>query len=348
MERNRKHRSTLQPAWSNWPGPKNAKEVRMKNLLVAAMVTAGVWLATPVWAEPFSFSTGAPDGLLGALSQPADTVSLETETADDFILTATTSIDQATITGLIPSGTSLADITNVEVEVYHIFPTESADPPSGNVPSRTNSPSDVEIDFATRDSSQGGLVFSTSLLDDNSSVLNTVAAGINPAPANMTNGEGPASGELVEITITFAPAIILPADHYFFRPEVQVAGGDFLYVSAPRPIVAPGTPFMGDLQAWIRNSDLKPDWLRIGTDIIGGTTAPTFNMTFSLTGETVPLDETPTPTATSIPTATATTPPGNNGGGDCSIGTAPLANHGALWLLLAPAAVLWWTRWRRG
>jgi hypothetical protein len=44
---------------------------------------------------------------------------------------------------------------------------------------------------------------------------------------------------------------------------------------------------MGDLQAWIRNSDLAPDWLRIGTDIIGGTPAPTFNMTFSLVGATI-------------------------------------------------------------
>ena len=70
-------------------------------------------------------------------------------------------------------------------------------------------------------------------------------------------------------------------------------GGDFLYLSAPKPIVAPGTPFTGDLQAWIRNSDLAPDWLRIGTDIIGGTPAPTFNMTFSLSGETVPRAGTP-------------------------------------------------------
>jgi hypothetical protein len=43
------------------------------------------------------------------------------------------------------------------------------------------------------------------------------------------------------------------------------------------------------LQAWIRNSNLAPDWLRIGTDIIDGApTPPTFNMAFSLTGETVP------------------------------------------------------------
>jgi hypothetical protein len=256
--------------------------------LVAATVTAGVWLATPAWADPFLFSTGTPDGRLGALSQAASTGHLETETADDFILTKTTSIAQATITGLIRSGTPLANISNVEIEVYHIFPADSADPPSQNVPSRANSPADVEIDSATRDGSLGTLVFDASLLDESFSVLNTVADGINPAPGNVTDGEGPASGEAVQITITFTPPIVLAADHYFFRPAVQVANTEFLYLSAAKPIVAPGTPFVGDLQAWIRNSDLKPDWLRIGTDIIGGTPAATFNMALSLAGETVP------------------------------------------------------------
>jgi hypothetical protein len=45
-----------------------------------------------------------------------------------------------------------------------------------------------------------------------------------------------------------------------------------------------------DLQAWIRNANLVPDWLRIGTDIIG---SDTFNMTFSLTGNTIPDAGTP-------------------------------------------------------
>lgn len=89
----------------------------------------------------------------------------------------------------------------------------------------------------------------------------------------------------------------LPADHYFFVPQVEVTtpGGEFLWLSAPRPIVPPGTPFppgFTDLQAWTRDEFLAPDWLRIGTDIVGspgtGGPAPTFNMTFSLTGETVP------------------------------------------------------------
>jgi hypothetical protein len=263
----------------------------MKHLLVAAAVTAGVWLATPAWADPFFFSTGSPDGLLGALSQPADSGNLETETADDFILTETTSIAQATITGLIPSGTPLANISNVEIEVYHRFPEDSdvgrtSGPPkfsTAQVPTRVNSPSDVEIDDATRDGGLGTLEFTRSLLNSSFSVANAVVKDINPNTL-----EGSATGDVVEITIAFNPPILLPADHYFFRPEVEVDGGDFLYLSAPKPIVAPGTPFTGDLQAWIRTSDLAPDWLRIGTDIIGGTPAPTFNMTFSLSGETVP------------------------------------------------------------
>jgi hypothetical protein len=269
----------------------------MKHLLVAAAVTAGVWLATPALADPFFFSTGGPDGLLGALSQPPDSGQVETETSDDFILTETTSIAQATITGLIPSGAPLANISNVEIEVYHRFPEDSdvgrtSGPPmfsTAQVPTRGNSPSDVEIDDATRDGGLGTLEFTTSLLNSSFSVATTVVKDINL----KTLGEGPARGEVVEFTIAFTPPILLPADHYFFRPEVEVDGGDFLYLSAPKPIVAPGTPFTGDLQAWIRNSDLAPDWLRIGTDIIGGTPAPTFNMTFSLSGETVPRAGTP-------------------------------------------------------
>src|SRR5262245_7819825 len=110
------------------------------------------------------------------------------------------------------------------------------------------------------------LDFSASLVNGDFTVANSVVTGINKKPNQTTLGEGPKSGEEVEITITFDPPILLPANpnHYFFRPEVEVNGGDFLYVSAPRPIVSPGTPFTPDLQAWIRNSDLAPDWSRIG------------------------------------------------------------------------------------
>jgi hypothetical protein len=49
-----------------------------------------MWVATSLWAAPFSFTTGNPDGRLGALSRRASPGKLETETADDFILQQTT------------------------------------------------------------------------------------------------------------------------------------------------------------------------------------------------------------------------------------------------------------------
>jgi hypothetical protein len=263
--------------------------------LAALLFTAGACVTAPAWADSFFFTTGNADGKLGALSRSD---SIETETADDFILDQTTVISGATMTGLVLR-TDVADIANVEVEIYHRFHEDPLDkfPPSGNVPSRTNSPSDNEIDTATRDASDGTLSFYYSSLNANFSVSNTVINGINPfnvngkTDANRTGGEGPVSGEEVQITITFSKPIVLPAGHYFFRPEVLVNGGDFLYLSAPRPMVSPpATPLAQDLQAWIRNAPLAPDWLRIGTDIIdaAGATGPTFNMTFSLNGNTIP------------------------------------------------------------
>jgi len=79
--------------------------------------------------------------------------------------------------------------------------------------------------------------------------------------------------------------------------EVTTANGEFYWLSAPKPIVPPGTPFTPDLQSWIRNENLAPDWLRIGTDIIGGNPAPTFNAAFSLNGEFVAV---PAPTTIRI------------------------------------------------
>src|SRR5215472_1347157 len=265
--------------------------MRMRVSLTALTLAFAVCLAVPAWADRFSFSTGSPDGKLGALSRPAGPQGLETETADDFVLTQATVISRATLHGLIPSGTPVSGVVRVEVEVYHIFSVDSDTARTPNVPSRTNSPSDVEIDAATRDSNGGTLGFITTQIST-FTVQNTVVNGINKAPAQTTHGEGPATGEQVEIVITFNPPLFLPPGHYFFRPEAEVSGGNFLFLSAPRPITS-GTPFppgTTDLQAWIRNANLAPDWLRIGADIIG---SATFNMTFSLTGNTIPAAGTP-------------------------------------------------------
>src|SRR5713101_5759878 len=100
--------------------------------LTGARLAFGMWVATSLWAAPFSFTTGAPDSKLGALSRRASPGKLETETADDFILQQTTVITGATITGLVPLGTLPENIKEVEIEVYHVFPLDSAFPPSGN------------------------------------------------------------------------------------------------------------------------------------------------------------------------------------------------------------------------
>jgi hypothetical protein len=273
----------------------------MKTRTTATLLTLvfAAYFAAAARADRFSFSTGSPDGKLGALSRPAGSQGVETETADDFVLTQATVVSGATIHGLIPAGFAISSVARVEVEIYHVFPNDSdvgrtSGPPTfstPNVPTRVNSPSDHEIQVATRDSNDSTLRFIATQISD-FQVQNTVVNGINKVPNQLTHGEGPASGEQVEIDITFNPPLFLPAGHYFFRPEVEVSGGNFLFLSAPRPITS-GTPFppgTTDLQAWIRNANLNPDWLRIGGDIVGGVT---FNMTFSLTGNTVPGAGTP-------------------------------------------------------
>ena len=77
----------------------------------------------------------------------------------------------------------------------------------------------------------------------------------------------------MRFNVLFTTPFDLPADHYFFVPQIELSNGDFLWLSAPRPIVAPGTPFAQDLQTWIRNDPgIAPDWLRVGTDVVGNTT----------------------------------------------------------------------------
>jgi len=232
-------------------------------------------------AASFSFSTGEPDGKIATLSRPASPGKIQTETADDFVIVSnTTLISHATFTGLIPSGSSAL---NVEIEIYHVFPKDSDTNRTLHVPTRVNSPGDVEIDNATRDSASGSLSFSAALINPSFTASNSVVNGIHAATNQTTFGEGPVTGQEVLISVTFNPPISLPAGPYFFRPEVLLSSGDFLWLSAPKPIVAPGTPFTPDRQSWIRNDNLAPDWLRIGADIVG---AGAFNASFSLSGET--------------------------------------------------------------
>jgi hypothetical protein len=176
---------------------------------IAALAFAAVVMPLPAAADAFMFSTGNPDGRMATATRPESPGKIQIETADDFALTAQTSITQATFTGLIPLGASLSSIKNVEIEFYHVFPTDSVNPPSGNVVSRTNSPADVEIAAATRDGAAGSLSFTPSLVNSSFMVANTVINGINPKPNQFTGGEGPATGQEVLISVSFLPPVDL-------------------------------------------------------------------------------------------------------------------------------------------
>src|SRR5215469_4733424 len=222
-------------------------------------------------------------------SRPGVTGKLEIEAADDFVLLSPAIINQVTFIGLITGGTT-ANVNDINVEAYRVFPNDSnvsrtSGPPTfstPNVPTRVNSPSDVL--FAQEDNLTGGLSCSSTVLATSFTAANSVLNGIHAVPNQTTGGEGPVAGQEVEFTCDIANPIVFPADHYFFVPQVGVTGaGEFYWLSAARPTSFPAG--FTDLQTWIRNSNLDPDWLRVGTDIVGGTS---FNAAFELDGTTVP------------------------------------------------------------
>ena len=261
----------------------------LRSCLAASALVAALAMATPPVSADVFFSTGDPDGLMATASRPSSAGKIEIESADDFVVTSPTSLTNATFTGLLPTGLPLSDILQVRVEIYRVFPNDSDTSRTPQVTTRTNSPSDVE--FVDRDSAAGNLSFTPGIINPSFTAANSVLNGIHPLPGSKTGGEGPVTGQEVTFSVNFSDPIVLGADHYFFVPQVQLANGDFLWLSASRPIGGSGIPFppgFTDLQSWIRNENLDPDWLRIGTDIVGGSPAPTFNGAFSLTGQAVP------------------------------------------------------------
>jgi len=262
-----------------------------RTLRVFAAIGMAVMLAgaADASADSFFFSTGAPDGRMATASRPESQGKIEIESADDFTLAADTNLTSVSFTGLIFNG-GLGEIRQVRVEIYRVFPNDSdvsrtSGPPTfstSQVPTRVNSPSDVA--FATRDSAEGTLQFVVTVLGQNFPAANSVINGIQPIPDQATKGDGPVKGHEVRIDVVLDPPLDLPAGHYFLVPQVRLQGqgGNFLWLSAPRPPLA----FTGDLQMWIRNADLDPDWLRVGTDIVDDTTPPTFNGSFSVSGTT--------------------------------------------------------------
>jgi hypothetical protein len=257
--------------------------MRRITCFVAALALA-LMLGTPAFAATFSFSTDGPFGLIATASRPESRGKIEIESADDFVLTSETVLQEATFTGLLFQG-GPGEIRDVTVEIYRVFPKDSDTTRTPQVPTRMNSPSDNA--FEVRSTTDGTLRFTITRVDPNFQAANSVINGIHPSPDQATGGEGPVVGQEVRFDVVFETPLDLPADHYFFVPQVQLQGqgGNFLWLSGlrPNPQFPSGST---DLQMWIRNGELDPDWLRVGQDIVDGTPFPTFNGSFSLSGET--------------------------------------------------------------
>jgi len=249
-------------------------------LFCAIVCSAGL----PATAGDFVFRTGEPNGdaAVGARFPSHDRN--EIEAADDFVLDQETAIRSATFTGLFGYRGSLSAVQRVDVKIFRVFPLDSAEPPPGFVPTRTNSPADTA--FASRTTADAGLTFTVKLLQQFFWGMRTALDEIRPSPHQTTGGELPVLGEKVRFEVVFTPPLVLPAGHYFFTPKVKMSNGNFFWLSTPRPTEPPGMVIDPDFEAWIRNPHIAPSWLRIGSDIIDHGPDPTYNMAFSLAGDT--------------------------------------------------------------
>jgi hypothetical protein len=261
----------------------------MRSTILRAMLA--VTLITITSNAAVIYNNLPPNNMIGVATRPDVGGVTEIEAGDDFILTGQGTINSASFTGLIVgTGTATPTIGDVVVEIYRVFPADSNTTRTPNVPTRTNSPSDVAFD--SRDLAASTLSFTTSTISPTFTALNSIApGGIHPSPGQMTGGNGPITGTEVQFNVTFNGPFSLPADHYFFVPQVQINGGTFYWLSASRPITGAGgtTPINPDLQSWTRDQFLDPDWLRVGADIVGTPAAgPTFNQSFSLDGTVAP------------------------------------------------------------
>ena len=266
-------------------------------------------LAGSAYGSTIIYNNLTPNNMMGIATRPDLPGSFEIEAGDDFVASLPVMITSASFVGLEVGGAASPSVQDLVAEIYRVFPNDSnvgrtSGPPTFStpqVPTRVNSPSDVAFD--SRDSaSPGNLTFTTTVLNSNFVVQNSIQpGGIHPTTGQATGGNGPLTGQEVEFDVTFTTPIVLPADHYFFVPQVALSGGDqFYWLSASRPVSGldingnPTTPFPAgstDLQAWTRDAMLDPDWLRVGTDIVDTVnvpTAPTFNAAFSLSGTVTP------------------------------------------------------------
>ena len=159
----------------------------------AVMETAAAFIPKPLVTDFLRGRAG-----VAQLAEGAHVIAWDGETklgvikpkawADDFVLTLPTNLTGATFTGLLPSNFNLNSISQVQVEIYRVFPNDSdvgrtSGPPTFStpqVPTRVNSPSDNAFD--TRNSlSGGGLTVTQTLLNGTFTANNSITpGGIHP------------------------------------------------------------------------------------------------------------------------------------------------------------------------
>src|ERR1043165_6654289 len=140
-------------------------------ILAVARVAAG----TPLYS-----SLQVTNGMAAA-SRPDVGGQLEIEAADDFIIGgAGAAVTEFKLIGLLTGGLTPADINFMNLEIYRVFPNDSTNPPSGLVPTRVNSPSDVA--FKEVDTLGPDFTFTTTQLAGTFTAANSVLNGINHAP----------------------------------------------------------------------------------------------------------------------------------------------------------------------
>src|SRR5215470_3000307 len=134
----------------------------ISQVVFAASLVLALIIPTRAVADSFFFSTGNVTNQIATASRPSSPGKIEIESADDFVLNALTRINQATFTGLVPTGSTVSEVVT---EIYRVFPNDSdvgrtSGPPNfstPNVPTRVNSPSDVELD--DRDAANHNMTF---------------------------------------------------------------------------------------------------------------------------------------------------------------------------------------------
>src|SRR5438270_475296 len=164
-----------------------------------AMTATLMLIAGVAHAGPFFFSTGTVNNLMATASRPDAAGKFEIEAADDFVLTGSqTRLTSATFTGLVTGASPT--IGEVRVEIYRVFPNDSnvgrtSGPPTfstSQVPTRVNSPSDVEVD--DRSASAHTLTFTPGIINASFTAANSVLNGIRVG----SGGDGAVTGQEVQ------------------------------------------------------------------------------------------------------------------------------------------------------